>query len=90
MVVVVVVVLPMQCYASLGTSYGPVSVCLCPSVTSQSPIETAESGWFLARELHCVIRKFGQLQKQEYFPLQLCPTLYAQSVINWTIVSELS
>jgi len=34
--------LPMQCYASLGTSYGPVSVCLCPSVTSQSPIETAE------------------------------------------------
>ena len=34
--------LPAQRYASAGTSYGPVSVCVCLSVTSRSSIETAE------------------------------------------------
>jgi len=46
-------VLPARRYSSAGTSYGPVSVCLCLSVTSRNSIETAEreSSWFLTLEL---------------------------------------
>jgi len=32
--------LPAQRYVSAGTSYDPVSVCVCLSVTSQSSVET--------------------------------------------------
>ena len=40
-------VVPARCYASAGTSYGPVSVsvCLSVSVTSRCSIETVERIW---------------------------------------------
>ena len=67
-----------------GTSHGPVSVSL--SVASRYSIETAERielvflhVSFLPYVLHCVKRKFGYLQKQGHFPLELCPHLH-----RWT------
>jgi len=33
-------ILPARRYASAGSSYGPVSACLCPSVTSRCSVET--------------------------------------------------
>jgi len=73
-------------YANAGTSYGPVSVCLCLSVTSQSAVETAEGiklvfglGASILLPsfsiLHCVKRKFGYLQKLKYFPAENFPKL---------------
>ena len=51
-----------------GTSHGPVSICVCPSVTSRCSIETDERielvFWhvsFFPPVLHCVKRKFGYL-----------------------------
>ena len=43
--------LPARRYASAGTSYGPVSVCLCLSQVGVLSKRLNESGWFLAREL---------------------------------------
>jgi len=73
-------------YANAGTSYGPVSVSLCLSVTSQSAVETAEGiklvfglGASILLPsfsiLHCVKRKFGYLQKLKYFPPENFPKL---------------
>jgi len=58
--------------ASAGTSHGPVSVCVCLSVTSRSSIETAErnelvfgmGASFHPLPLHCVKRKFRYLQNK--------------------------
>jgi len=65
-----------------GTSHGPVSVsvCVCLSQVGVLLKRLNESGWFwhvsfLPPVLHCVKRKFGYLQKQGHFPLELCPKL---------------
>ena len=43
--------LPARRCASAGTSYGPVSVCLCPSQVGILSKRLNESSWFLAWEL---------------------------------------
>jgi len=69
-------------YARAGTSYGPLSICLCPclSVTSRRSVETDRAGflaWWLFRPvLHCVIRKFGHLQNKGTSVWKYAP--------NWT------
>ena len=68
-------------YASAGTSYGPVSVCVCPClslVCHKSVLYrngwTNQTGFWHGSfvMLQYVIRKFGYLQKG-YFPLELYP-----------------
>jgi len=65
--------LPMQHYASMGTSYCHMSVCL--SVTSWWSIKRSEPiNLVFGMEAffdHCVSWKFRYLQKIGYFPLEL-------------------
>jgi len=68
--------LPARRYASAVLA---MSVSVCLSVTSRYCIETAER---IRRRsyprfiLHCVVREFVYLQKEGYFPLELCPRLW--------------
>jgi len=64
--------------ASEGTGYGPVSVCVCLSVTSRGVLSKWLDGssWFLARELPstCHTLCFKEIQvsgKIRYFPLEV-------------------
>jgi len=64
-----VVILPAQRYASAGTSYGPVSVCLSVSLSQVGVLSKGMNGliWFwhggfFRPVLHCVLRKFRYLQ----------------------------
>ena len=78
--------LPARRHASAGTSYDPVSVSasVCLSVYHKSVFY--RNGWtdraglwragFYRPILHCVLRKFRYLQKDGYFPLELCPKLH--------------
>jgi len=65
-------------YSAVGGLYAVV-VSVCLSVTSRYCIRNDwrielgfGHGGFLPPILHCVMRKFGYLQKLGYFPLKLC------------------
>jgi len=73
--------LPARRYASAGTSYGPVSVCLCLSQVGVPSKQVNESTWFWHGSffppiVHWVKTKFVYLQRQRYFPLEICPKLW--------------
>jgi len=62
--------LPARRYSSAGTSYGPVSLSVCLSVTSQCSIKKDGQMNMLfgmkasfGHVLHCVLRKLRYLQK---------------------------
>jgi len=65
---------------------------VCLAVTSRSSIERTErmelvvgmEAFFLP-VLHCVERKFGYLQKQGYFLLELCPKFRTWKISRWHI-----
>ena len=115
--------LPARLYASVVTSYGPVSmsmsVCVCHKSVFCRKGWTNQAGFWLGSffrsVIHSVTIKFRYLQKWGYFPLELCSKLWtvkrkfrhsisivrmcyqlssrkldAQSVINWTVVVQLS
>jgi len=86
--------LPARRHASAGTSYDPVSVSasVCLSVYHKSVFY--RNGWtdraglwragFYRPILHCVLRKFRYLQKDGYFPLELCPKLHFFTILPYT------
>jgi len=59
--------LPVRCYASVGTSYDPVSVSVCHKSVFYRNGLTDGAGFshlgFFRPILHCVLRKFRYLQK---------------------------
>jgi len=57
---------------------------LCLSVTSRSSVNTAEriELFFCHPFYYTVLKKFGYLQKFEYFPLELCPKLRTQKILS--------
>ena len=60
--------LPVLCYVSADTSYGPVSVSVCHKSVFGRKGWTNPAGFWHRCFLHCVIRKFKYLKKYRYFP----------------------